>query len=46
VTEDGFARAGAMIAKAGLPSAIVQEGGYNVDLLGTLLVRFINGWNG
>lgn len=46
VTEDGFARAGAMIAKAGLPSAIVQEGGYNVDLLGTLLVRFISGWNG
>ncbi|NGM21938.1 histone deacetylase family protein [Roseomonas stagni] len=45
VTEDGFARAGAMIAKAGLPSAIVQEGGYNVDLLGTLLVRFISGWN-
>ncbi|MGG5889525.1 histone deacetylase family protein [Falsiroseomonas sp. HC035] len=46
VTEDGFARAGAMISAAGLPSAIVQEGGYNVDLLGTLLVRFLGGWNG
>jgi acetoin utilization deacetylase AcuC-like enzyme len=46
VTEDGFARAGAAIAGAGLPAAIVQEGGYNVDLLGRLLARFIGGWNG
>ncbi|MDP3419235.1 histone deacetylase family protein [Falsiroseomonas sp.] len=46
VTEDGFARAGALIAAAGLPAAIIQEGGYNVDLLGRLLERFITGWNG
>lgn len=46
VTEDGFARAGAAIAAAGLPSAVVQEGGYNVDLLGRLLLRFIEGWRG
>jgi acetoin utilization deacetylase AcuC-like enzyme len=44
VTEDGFARAGAAIAEAGLPSAIVQEGGYNVDLLGRLLLRFLGSW--
>lgn len=46
VTADGFARAGAMIAALGLPSAIVQEGGYNTDLIGTLLERFLTGWNG
>ncbi|MGG5808183.1 histone deacetylase family protein [Falsiroseomonas sp. CW058] len=44
VTEDGFARAGAAIAAAKLPTAIIQEGGYNVDLLGTLLARFLDGW--
>jgi acetoin utilization deacetylase AcuC-like enzyme len=41
VTEDGFARAGALIAATRLPAAIVQEGGYNVPLLGTLLARFL-----
>jgi len=46
VTEDGFARAGALLAGLHLPSAIVQEGGYNVDLLGTLLARFLTGWGG
>lgn len=46
VTAEGFARAGAAIAKAGLPSAIVQEGGYNVDVIGTLLERFLGSWNG
>jgi len=46
VTEDGFARAGALIAGSGLPAAIIQEGGYNVDLLGRLLERFMGGWNG
>ncbi len=45
VTADGFARAGALIAAAGLPSAIVQEGGYNVGLIGTLLGRFLTGWS-
>ncbi|MDO9498811.1 histone deacetylase family protein [Falsiroseomonas sp.] len=46
VTEEGFARAGGLIAAAGLPAAIIQEGGYNVDLLGTLLERFLTGWGG
>jgi acetoin utilization deacetylase AcuC-like enzyme len=44
VTAEGFARAGALIAALGLPSAIIQEGGYNVDLLGALLQRFLTGW--
>ena len=45
VTEDGFARAGAAIKGLGLPAALVQEGGYNVSLLGTLLVRFLTGFS-
>ncbi len=44
VTEDGFARAGAAVAGLGLPAALVQEGGYNVDLLGRLLARFLDGF--
>ncbi len=46
VTEDGFARAGALIAGLGLPCALVQEGGYNVSLLGVLLARFLEGLSG
>jgi acetoin utilization deacetylase AcuC-like enzyme len=44
VTADGFARAGAAIGGMRLPSAIIQEGGYNLDLLGSLLERFLTGW--
>jgi acetoin utilization deacetylase AcuC-like enzyme len=39
VTADGFARAGAAVAKLGVPTVVVQEGGYNTDLLGGLLER-------
>ena len=46
VTEDGFARAGAAIGALRLPSVIVQEGGYNVDVLGTLLTRFVTAFGG
>jgi acetoin utilization deacetylase AcuC-like enzyme len=46
VTEDGFARAGTLIAAAGLPAAIIQEGGYNVERIGGLLGRFIGAWGG
>ena len=38
------ARAGAALAGLRLPTAITQEGGYNVDLLGDLLARFLTGW--
>jgi acetoin utilization deacetylase AcuC-like enzyme len=44
VTQDGFARAGALIRAAGLPCCITQEGGYNVQLIGTLLQRFLHGF--
>ncbi len=43
VTPDGFARAGAAIRGLGVPCALVQEGGYNVSLLGMLLARFLEG---
>ncbi|MFC7737425.1 histone deacetylase family protein [Roseomonas sp. GCM10028921] len=46
VTEEGFARAGAAIAALGLPSAIIQEGGYNTEVIGTLLARFLGAWRG
>jgi acetoin utilization deacetylase AcuC-like enzyme len=46
VTEYGFARAGERIGGLRLPTAIIQEGGYNVGLLGTLLTRFLEGFGG
>ena len=46
VTEDGFARAGVAIGGLGLPAAIVQEGGYNVELIGRLLGQFLEGFGG
>ncbi len=46
VTADGFARAGAAIAGLGRPAAIVQEGGYAVGPIGTLLQRFLTGYGG
>jgi acetoin utilization deacetylase AcuC-like enzyme len=46
VTEDGFARAGQAIGELRLPTAIIQEGGYNVALLGVLLKRFLDGFGG
>jgi len=46
VTEDGFARAGAAIGGLGLPAAIIQEGGYNTDVIGALLTRFLNSLQG
>ena len=44
VTADGFARAGAMISAARLPAAIIQEGGYNVEVIGGLLERVLQAW--
>ena len=46
VTEDGFARAGAAIGGLGLPAAVVQEGGYNVEVIGRLLTRVLTELNG
>ena len=44
VTEEGFARAGQAIGAARLPTAIIQEGGYNTQVIGTLLARFLTGF--
>lgn len=44
ITADGFARAGQAIGRLRLPTAICQEGGYNVDILGGLLQRFLTGF--
>jgi acetoin utilization deacetylase AcuC-like enzyme len=44
VTADGFARAAERIAGLRLPAAIVQEGGYNVDVIGGLLGRFLTAY--
>jgi acetoin utilization deacetylase AcuC-like enzyme len=41
VTADGFARAAAAIGATGLPCAIIQEGGYNTEILAPLLERFL-----
>ena len=46
VTEEGFVQAGRMIGGLRLPTAIIQEGGYNVSLLGALLARFLDGFGG
>jgi acetoin utilization deacetylase AcuC-like enzyme len=44
VTADGFARAGEAIGGLQRPTVIVQEGGYNLDVLGGLLTRFVSGF--
>ncbi len=46
VSQDGFAHAAKAISRLDLPCAVVQEGGYNVDVMGTLLTRFLEGLGG
>ncbi len=46
VSEDGFARAGAAIGRLAAPAVFIQEGGYNTELLGTLLQRFLTAFRG
>jgi acetoin utilization deacetylase AcuC-like enzyme len=43
ITTDGFARIGQSIAKMGLPTVYVQEGGYLSEELGQNLTSFIKG---
>lgn len=45
VTNDGYRRIGDAIASLKLPTAIVQEGGYGLELLGQNLVAFLGGFN-
>ncbi|CUH65854.1 Acetylpolyamine aminohydrolase [Thalassovita gelatinovora] len=46
VTFDGFTRAGSMIAGAGLPTVLIQEGGYLSPDLSTSLTAFLSGYTG
>lgn len=39
ISDDGFARAASFVAARRLPTAVVQEGGYNTATLGPLLAR-------
>lgn len=44
VTTPGFRTMGEMIARAGLPTVLVQEGGYAVDALAANLGSFLDGF--
>ncbi|MFD9897818.1 histone deacetylase family protein [Mesorhizobium sp. NPDC059025] len=44
VSTPGFARIGEAIARLGLPTVIVQEGGYLCDALGANLTSFLTGF--
>ena len=44
VTTEGFARIGEAIGKLGLPSVLVQEGGYLNEALGPNLAAFLGGF--
>ncbi|RUW45364.1 histone deacetylase family protein, partial [Mesorhizobium sp. M1A.F.Ca.ET.072.01.1.1] len=46
VTTAGFARIGEAIAGLGLPTVIIQEGGYLCDALGDNLTAFLTSFGG
>ena len=43
ITADGYRQAGAVVAGLGVPTVIVQEGGYDLHTLGDLVVSFLTG---
>jgi acetoin utilization deacetylase AcuC-like enzyme len=43
VTADGYAAAGRLLGSLGLPSVVVQEGGYHLDTLGALVAAYLDG---
>ena len=43
VTEEGYGRAGEILATTGLPLAFVQEGGYELETIGALVVATLSG---
>jgi len=43
ITTDGFARCGAAVGAMGLPTVVLQEGGYDVDALGENARRWLTG---
>jgi acetoin utilization deacetylase AcuC-like enzyme len=44
LTTDAYSEVGARLARLGLPTLICQEGGYNTDVLGTCVLRFLTGF--
>jgi acetoin utilization deacetylase AcuC-like enzyme len=44
VSLDGFAEAGRRLAAMGLPTVIVQEGGYDLETIGGLVAAFLSGF--
>ncbi len=42
VTDDGYGRIGELFGKLGLPTLIVQEGGYSLDVISTAPGRFLS----
>ncbi|RUU90428.1 histone deacetylase family protein [Mesorhizobium sp. M7A.F.Ca.MR.176.00.0.0] len=44
VTGGGFSRIGEMVGRAGLPTVLVQEGGYVYPSLGANLIRLLHGF--
>jgi acetoin utilization deacetylase AcuC-like enzyme len=44
VTEDGYRAAGGVLGALGLPTVIVQEGGYALHTIGALVRAFLNGF--
>jgi acetoin utilization deacetylase AcuC-like enzyme len=43
VTATGFRRAGRLLGELGLPTVLVQEGGYDLELLGELVREVLLG---
>ena len=39
-----FSKAGSLVADANVPTAIIQEGGYHLDLMGRCVRAFLDGW--
>ncbi len=46
VTRDGYRTAGAIVGATGLPSVVVQEGGYHLPSLGGLVAAYLEGHAG
>jgi acetoin utilization deacetylase AcuC-like enzyme len=44
VSQDGFREAGGVLGRLGLPTVVVQEGGYDLDTIGPLVHEFLAGF--
>ena len=41
LSEDAFTKLGGMVQRLNLPTLVIQEGGYNLDYIGTCVVNFL-----